>query len=60
MAGIGQDLKKIYSDETRIVENASLCTAGLFFSLRAAASILISPKFYKPVNFVLLFAKDSV
>ena len=26
MAGIGQDLKKIYSDETRIVENASLCT----------------------------------
>ena len=24
MAGIGQDLKKIYSDETRIVENASL------------------------------------
>ena len=25
MAGIGQDLKKIYSDETRIVENASLC-----------------------------------
>ena len=26
MAGIGQDLKKIYSDETRIVENASLCS----------------------------------
>ena len=26
MAGIGQDLKKIYSDETRIVENASLWT----------------------------------
>ena len=26
MAGIGQDLKKIHSDETRIVENASLCT----------------------------------
>ena len=28
MAGIGQDLKKIYSDETRIVENASLCSGG--------------------------------
>jgi len=26
LAGIGQDLKKIYSDETRIVENASLCS----------------------------------
>ena len=25
--GIGQDLKKIYSDETRIVENASLCSS---------------------------------
>ena len=30
MAGIGQDLKKIYSDETRIVENASLCTVQLY------------------------------
>ena len=30
MAGIGQDLKKIYSDETRIVENASLCTIYMY------------------------------
>ena len=29
LAGIGQDLKKIYSDETRIVENASL-RSGVF------------------------------
>ena len=39
MAGIGQHLKKIYSDETRIVENASLCSSvplvpsGGFFAL---------------------------
>ena len=26
LVGIGQDLKKIYSDETRIVENGSLCS----------------------------------
>ena len=31
MAGIGQDLKKIYSEETRIVENASLCSGEFFF-----------------------------
>ena len=28
LAGIGQDLKKIYSDETKIVENASLCSTA--------------------------------
>ena len=33
MAGIGQDLKKIYSDETRIVENASLCSVSTKYVL---------------------------
>jgi hypothetical protein len=32
LAGIGQDLKKIYIDETKIVENASLCTAQVCFA----------------------------
>lgn len=40
MAGIGQDLKKIYSDETRIVENASLCTGLLLLHPKIGVLLL--------------------
>ena len=44
MAGIGQDLKKIYSDETRIVENASLCSGGVFWGQGSTGSIFFCQK----------------
>jgi hypothetical protein len=40
LAGIGQDLKKIYSDETRIVENASLCTGLLLLHPKIGVLLL--------------------
>ena len=58
MAGIGQDLKKIYSDETRIVENASLCSG--VENNRVNANIYISKMHHNLVKHRLVFARPSL